>query len=79
MSTLWSDSQSAVHLAKNAAYHSRTRHIKKRYHFIMSTLKDNELKLQKIDGSKNPVDMFTKVVDREKLTFYATIIGITPC
>ena len=78
MSTLWSDSQSAVHLAKNAAYHSRTRHIKKRYHFIRSALKDNELKLQKIDGSKNPADMFTKVVDREKLIFCTTTIGITP-
>lgn len=79
VSTLWSDSQSAVHLAKNAAYHSRTRHIKKRYHFIRSALKDNELKLQKIDGSENPTDMMTNVVDREKHIFCTTTIGITPC
>ena len=26
------DSQSAIHLAKNAAYHSRTKHIQRRYH-----------------------------------------------
>ena len=29
---LYCDSQSAIHLAKNAAYHSRTKHIQRRYH-----------------------------------------------
>ena len=28
---LYCDSQSAIHLAKNAAYHSRTKHIQRRY------------------------------------------------
>ena len=79
VSTLWSDSQSAVHSAKNATYHSRTRHIKKRYHFIKLALKDNKLKLQKIDDSKNPTNMFTKAVDRENLIFCTTTIGITLC
>jgi hypothetical protein len=31
---LHSDSQSAIFLAKNPAYHSRTKHIQLRYHFI---------------------------------------------
>ena len=29
---LYCDSQSAIHLAKNASYHSRTKHIRRRYH-----------------------------------------------
>ena len=29
---LYYDTQSAIHLAKNAAYHSRTKHIQRRYH-----------------------------------------------
>ena len=28
------DNQSAIHLAKNAAYHSRTKHIQRRYHWL---------------------------------------------
>ena len=28
---LYCDSQSVIHLAKNAAYHSRTKHIQRRY------------------------------------------------
>jgi len=31
---LYSDSQSAIHLVKNSAFHARTKHIEVRYHFI---------------------------------------------
>lgn len=31
---LYSDSESVIHLAKNSAFHSRTKHIRIRYHFI---------------------------------------------
>eukprot|EP00253_Pinus_taeda_P028281 PITA_28281 len=34
MGTLYSDSQSAIHLEKNSAFHSRTKHIQLKYHFI---------------------------------------------
>jgi hypothetical protein len=33
-SRLYCDSQSAIHLAKNSAFHSKTKHIQLRYHFI---------------------------------------------
>jgi ATP-binding cassette subfamily B (MDR/TAP) protein 1 len=48
MNVLHSDSQSAIHLAKNSAFHSRTKHIDLRYHFIRSLIKDGVLKLVKI-------------------------------
>ena len=37
---LYCDSQSAIHLAKNPSFHSRTKHIQLRYHFIRSLLED---------------------------------------
>ena len=37
---LYCDSQSAIHLAKNAAYHSRTKHIQRRYHWIRDQVED---------------------------------------
>ena len=48
---LYSDSQSAIHLAKNSTFHSRTKHIHLKYHFIRSVLEDGELKLEKIHTS----------------------------
>ncbi|WVY97343.1 hypothetical protein V8G54_029494 [Vigna mungo] len=76
MSVLHSDSQSAIHLAKNSAFHSRTKHIDVRYHFIRSLLEDGVLTLRKILGSKNPADMLTKVVTIDKLKLCSTSVGL---
>ena len=76
MGMLYSDSQSAIHLAKNSAFHSRTKHIQLNYHFIRSVLEDGELKLEKIHTSRNPVDVLTKVVTREKLRICLVSIGL---
>ena len=73
---LYSDSQSAIHLAKNSAFHSKTKHIQLKYHFIQSALEDGQLKLEKIHTSQNPADMLTKVVTREKLRICLVSIGL---
>ena len=73
---LHSDSQSAIHLAKNSAFHSRTKHIGFRYHFVRSLLDDGVLTLEKIQGSKNPVDMLTKAVMIEKLELCSALVGL---
>ena len=64
---LYSDNQSAIHLVKNSAFHSKTKHIQLKYHFTWSALEDGQLKLEKVHASQNPADMLTKVVTREKL------------
>ena len=64
---LYSDSQSTIHLAKNSAFHSRTKHIDIRYYFICSLLEDGSIALKNIHTSENPADILTKVVTREKL------------
>ncbi|KAE8683538.1 hypothetical protein F3Y22_tig00111200pilonHSYRG00002 [Hibiscus syriacus] len=73
---LYCDSQSAIHLAKNPSFHSRTKHIQLRYHFIRSLLEDGILKLEKISGAQNPADMFTKTVTTDKLKLCSTSIGM---
>ena len=76
MGTLYSDSQSAIHLAKNSTFHSRTEQIQLKYHFIRSVLEDGEVKLEKIHTSQNPADMLKKVVTREKLRICSVLIGL---
>ena len=73
---LHSDSQSAIFLAKNSAFHPRTKHIQLRYHFIRSLLDDGQLTLEKIHGAKNPTDMLTKGVTIEKLKLCSTSVGL---
>ena len=64
---LYCDSQSAIHLAKNAAYHSKTKHIQRRYHWIRERVEDREIALTKIHTAENESDMLTKVLIPDKL------------
>ena len=64
---MFSDSQSAISLAKNPVFHSRCKHIQLRYHFIRELINDGDLSLLKILGSENPTYMLTKAVTTNKL------------
>ena len=61
------DNQSVIHLAKNAAYHSRTKHIQRRYHWLRERVEDKDFALTKIRTEKNVSDMLTKLLPVEKL------------
>ena len=75
-SMMYNDSQSAINLAKNSVFHSRTKHIELKYHFIRFVLDEELLKLEKVHTSQNPADMLTKVVTREKLSSCSFSIGL---
>ena len=70
------DSQSALDLSKNSMYHSRTKHIDIRYHWIREAMEQQLLKLVKIHTKENPADMLTKVVTSEKLELCRDIVGM---
>ena len=50
---VYSNNQSAIHLAKNQVFHSRTKHIDFRYHFVREILEE-EILIQKIDTKEHP-------------------------
>ena len=76
MGILHSDNQSAIFLAKNSAFHSKSKHIQTKYHFICYLVEDKLVILEKIYGSKNSTDMLTKGVIIEKLKLCAASIGL---
>ena len=76
MGILQSDSQSAIFLVKNSAFHSKSKHIQTKYHFICYLVKDKLVILEKICGFKNPTNMLTKGVTIEKLKLCAASIGL---
>ena len=76
MGILHSNSQSAIFFAKNLAFHSKSKHIQTKYHFIRYRVENKLVIFEKICGSKNSADMLTKGVTIEKLKLCATSIGL---
>ena len=76
MGILHSDSQSAIFLTKKLTFHSKSKYIQTKYHFIRYLVEDKLVILEKICGSKNPADMLTKGVTIEKLKLCAALVGL---
>ena len=70
------DNQSAIFLAKNLAYHSKTKHIDVQYHFVRDMVEDKTVLLVKVDTLKNTTDALTKSVNIEKFSWHRETMGI---
>ena len=73
---LYNDIHSSIHLASNSSFHFKTKHIHLKYHFMRSVMEDELLKLENKNISPNPVDMLTKVVTIEKISYSSISIGL---
>ena len=62
------DSQSAIFLEKNLAYHSKTKHIDVQYHFVRDMVESKKVLLEKVDTFENVADSLTKSVSTEKFS-----------
>eukprot|EP00253_Pinus_taeda_P034735 PITA_34735 len=70
------DSQNAIFLAKNPAYHSKTNHIDVQYHFVRDMIEDKKVLLVKVDTFHNTIDALTKSVSSEKFSWCRETIGV---
>ncbi|KAH9135158.1 hypothetical protein AeRB84_019310 [Aphanomyces euteiches] len=59
------DNQSAIQVARAAATHSRTKHIRLRFHFLKELVAENVVCLQYTSTKDQIADIFTKVQTRE--------------
>ena len=67
---LYCDSQSVIHLSKNSSFHSKSKHIDVRYHWIRDVLEEQQIHIEKIHTNENGSDMMTKCLSREKLEVF---------
>jgi hypothetical protein len=70
------DSQSAIFLAKNPAYHSKTKHIDFQYHFVRDAVEEKKVFFMKVETLKNGVDSLTKSVSTENFSYCRVTMGI---
>jgi len=73
------DSQSAIHLAKNLAFSSRTKHIEVRKSFLVSMSEEKLVRLQKVHTKENAADIFTKSLPVAKFEHCSDLIRLLKC
>ena len=70
------DNQSAIFLAKNPAYHSKTKNIDVQYHFVRDMIEEKKVLLEKVDTLKNVADSLTKFMSTEYFSWCRGSMGI---
>jgi hypothetical protein len=60
---IYTDSRSAIELAKNPVYHARTKHINIQYHYIREASQKEIVKLNYIPTESQLADGLTKPLD----------------
>ncbi|RVW16037.1 Retrovirus-related Pol polyprotein from transposon RE2 [Vitis vinifera] len=70
------DNKSAIAIAKNYVFHSRTRHIAVKYHFIKEAISDGEVQLMYCKSEEQVADIFTKALPLEKLVHFLKLLGV---
>jgi hypothetical protein len=76
MKVSW-DSQSAIFMAKNSAYHLKTKHVDIQYHFVRDMVESKKVLLDKVDILENIEDSLTKSVSVVKFSCSIEAMGIT--
>eukprot|EP00253_Pinus_taeda_P011730 PITA_11730 len=71
------DNTSAINLAKNPKFHDRTKHINTKYHLIQHHVEAKTIHLRHCSTNEKFADIFTKVLGREKLERFRTMLGLT--
>nr|CAN60813.1 hypothetical protein VITISV_038722 [Vitis vinifera] len=70
------DNKSAIAIAKNYVFHSRTRHIVVKYHFIKEAISYCEVQLMYCKLEEQVADIFTKALPLEKLVHFRKLLGV---
>ena len=73
---LRSDNQGCIALTKNPAYHSRTKHIDIRHHFIRDSVEVGDIELQYCATNDMVADVLTKALARDKHEQHNDTLGV---
>ncbi|GKB80102.1 putative ribonuclease H-like domain-containing protein, partial [Tanacetum coccineum] len=73
---LFIDNKSTICIVKNPVFHSKTKHIKIRHHFIRDSNEKKLIQMIKIHTDHNVADLLTKAFDVGRFQYLITSIGM---
>ena len=71
------DNQAAMCIAESPQYHSKTKHIDIKYHYVREKVLDNTIILTYCPTNEMLADMLTKALSKEKFAGLRKMIGVT--
>ncbi|KAE8901330.1 hypothetical protein PF005_g11455 [Phytophthora fragariae] len=72
------DNESAKKLASNPVFHSRTKHIDERHHFIRERVDTTEIDIPRVSSSDNVADAFTSPLPRAAFEKHRAAMRLVP-
>ncbi|GJZ75048.1 putative ribonuclease H-like domain-containing protein [Tanacetum coccineum] len=73
---IYIDNYSTICIVKNPVFHSKTKHIAIRHHFIRDTYEKKRIQVLKIHTDDNVADLLTKAFDVSRFKFLVVTIGM---
>ncbi|PKI63871.1 hypothetical protein CRG98_015754 [Punica granatum] len=73
---LYCDNLSAMRLAENPVFHTRTKHVEVYYHFIREKVMSGEIGLQQVKIEDQVADLFTKGLSGNKIESFCHQLGM---
>jgi len=76
---IWCDNVSAIELANNPVYHSRTKHIELDMNFIRDKVLAKELKIRYIPSEEQIADILTKPLTFIHFNYFRAKLNVQTC
>ncbi|GJW98668.1 putative ribonuclease H-like domain-containing protein, partial [Tanacetum coccineum] len=73
---IYIDNESTIRIVKNPVYHSKTKHIAIRHHFIRDAYEKKLIQVLQIHTDDNVADLLTKAFDVSRFQFLVVTIGM---
>lgn len=73
---LYCDNKSTIIMAKNPAFHGRTKHIELRHHFIRELVAKGEIILKFCNTESQVSDIFTKALSGKRHMYLRSLLGV---
>jgi len=74
---IFGDNQSAISLAKNPEFHSRTKHIELQHHFVREAVDDGKIDIQFTPTELQVADGLTKPLPKAAFERFVSALGLT--
>ena len=68
---------SAVKLAKNQAFHKRSKHIEVRHYFVREKSIEGRLTVEHTSGNEQIADILTKSLHKNRFQVLTVMLGVT--